>query len=311
MTEIRIFNLIHLSVLFLLINTTSFANDFNTNKNLVLEGKTLYINKDDKYMTDTLLNAFKEHWTITKIKYEDEDEILENLKDKDALTLTLFKKVSDNGIDVREYYFYAIVVGHAKVISPDNLKRYQMGDMLGFMKLSENQNKVKKEIIYNINGKAPLFVKNVQSEILIDNELIKYENEETIKGNSYYIGLAEVQKKTIYIAKSAVSSTFNFKKFCKFNLLDSSKVKVISDDELSAIIHSNEDALILFNMSENFDNFFYSTGDTNDFCYSNTTGENVCLLTTGSYMYIPRNTAYTLYMLLVIGIIVGAIVANT
>lgn len=313
MSNYRILNFLFISVL-LLINSSLFADPLDTNKKLILEGKTLYIDKDDPYMTDTLLNAFEKYWTITKIKYVDKDELIENLTDDGALNLILFKKEYDNGIEVREHYFYQVVFGHSRVKLLESLVKYSFGDAVGmekYLKVGGNSENSKKHVAYNINDKAPLYVKSTQSNILVDNDLITYSNEENIKGNTYKIGLAEVQKKTLYISKSAVPKNFNLIKFCKFNMLDSSNVKVITNEELSEIIYSNEDALILFNIKENSDYIYQSSKSTNEFCFSNTTGEEVCLLTTSGYMYLPPTTSYVLYMLLVIGILVGAIVANT
>lgn len=213
-------------------------------------------------LNDSILEAFKKYWTITRIKYEDEEDIIENYGDKNALILTIMTyNISSSGSYSSSKYL-AIVYG-ASNTGPDKTKfdysmfeyassyKYQVAKIIG-------GTQVKEDSIYNINSDLPYLIKNIQSRVLIKSGKLT-PNKVVYKGSNFnYIEPAELNKSTIYFIEENMSKGFNLEAFCKKFEIDEGKIKYINLAKLNELIEADEEALfVLYPTVLEFD--LYST----------------------------------------------------
>lgn len=289
------------SLVFIFLQLPIVANSLVLSSDYELEDKTLYINKEEKFMTDSILLAFKKFWTITKIKYVDEDDILDNLSDEDALVLTILTESYNSSATIFESVYFVIVEGKRSVKSQDEYYRYKLPSKLHKKVYTKPTNKpefIREEISYNINFKAAFDVKNVQRRLLIKNEKIKPNTSKVIKQSTYYMEVDEVKKKNLYILDSAVPKKFDVNMFCNKIEMAPSQVKIVSAEELAPILYSDED--VLFSMEVSAFGFEF---------YSNSTAELACYLITNNGS--AAKTANTVLTVLVgIGLLIYLVVAS-
>lgn len=301
MTSKQLLKLTCASLIFLFLHLPSFSNSASLSGDYELDDKTLYINKDEKFMTDSILMAFKKFWTITKIKYVDEEDILENLSDEDALVLTILTESYNSSATIYERKYFVIVEGKESVKSQEDYVRYKLLDDLHYKVYTKPTNKpefIREETTYNINFKAAFNVKNVQRRVLIGNKKLEANTQKVYKGNYYYMDREEVKKKKLYILDSAVPKKFDVNMFCKKLEIDPSQVKIVSEQEIEPILYSEEDVLFALEASSYGLSFF-----------SNRSGEHACELMSNKGSA-AKNTNTVLTVLVGIGLLIYLVVAS-
>lgn len=214
-----------------------------------LEGKTLYINKKMELLNDSILDAFKKYWTVTPIKFEDEEDIIENYGDKNALILTIVSYNITNSGSYTSRKYLAIAYGASNTGADKTKFDYET-----FYYASKYKNEVSKMVggtkvtadsVYNINSDLPFLIKNIQSDVLIKSGKLT-PNKIVYKGSNFnYIEPAELNRSLIYIIEENLGKGFNLDAFCTKFEIDQNKIKYINLVKLNELIDAGEEALFI------------------------------------------------------------------
>lgn len=245
-----------------ILSIVSVANSTNPAIDYELEGKTLYINNDDTLLTDSILDAFRKYWTITKIEFQDSEEYFENFKNDNALILSILKETSYSGAYRYEKSFLTIVIGNKSAKKSEDYKKFTAkNDPIQYRNYILSMNKEEKVTRLedvNIDVKAAFIVRGLQTDILTSFGKIEKINYAKYKTFTLAIPIEEIRTKDLYINKKAVDRRFEYDTFCAIHGLDPAKVKMVSKEEIDEIINTTDDVLVSFGGNYNNISFYFN-----------------------------------------------------